>query len=119
MWMESIAGLMQPTVDEIDGLWIHPAYQGRGIGSSLLAFGEERHPASRISARLADLLQPTTSARSTSTARAATPCSGPSDTARLRLEEESFAMERSLDGGKYLMPRTSPSSAPSTSAAIP
>lgn len=37
----TIAGLMQPTVDEIDGLWIHPAYQGRGIGSRLLAYGED------------------------------------------------------------------------------
>ncbi len=36
-----IAGLMQPTVDEIDGLWIHPDYQGQGIGSLLLAYGEE------------------------------------------------------------------------------
>lgn len=36
-----IAGLMQPTIDEIDGLWIHPDFQGQGIGSELLAFGED------------------------------------------------------------------------------
>jgi ribosomal protein S18 acetylase RimI-like enzyme len=36
-----IAGLMQPTVDEIDGLWIHPDFQGHGIGSLLLEYGEE------------------------------------------------------------------------------
>jgi [ribosomal protein S18]-alanine N-acetyltransferase len=36
----AIAGLMQPTVDEIDGLWIHPDFQGQGIGSLLLEYGE-------------------------------------------------------------------------------
>ena len=36
----TIAGLMQPTIDEIDGLWIHPRFQGRGIGSHLPAHGE-------------------------------------------------------------------------------
>lgn len=35
-----IAGLMQPTVDEIDGLWIHPDFQGQGFGSLLLEYGE-------------------------------------------------------------------------------
>jgi ribosomal-protein-alanine N-acetyltransferase len=36
----TIAGLVQPTVDEINGLWIHPDHQGQGIGSLLLAYGE-------------------------------------------------------------------------------
>lgn len=36
-----LAGLMQPTVDEIDGLWVHPAFQGQGIGTRLLQHGED------------------------------------------------------------------------------
>ena len=36
-----IAGLVQPTVDEIDGLWVHPEFQRQGIGSQLLQFGEQ------------------------------------------------------------------------------
>ena len=36
----SISGLLQPTDDEINGLWIHPYHQGRGIGTRLLEFGE-------------------------------------------------------------------------------
>ena len=35
-----IAGLVQPMIDEINGLWIHPGYQGQGIGSHLLRHGE-------------------------------------------------------------------------------
>jgi ribosomal protein S18 acetylase RimI-like enzyme len=36
-----IAGLVQPTLDEINGLWIHPDCQGQGIGSRLLRYGED------------------------------------------------------------------------------
>jgi ribosomal protein S18 acetylase RimI-like enzyme len=37
-----IAGLVQPIVDEINGLWVHPDHQGQGVGSLLLAEGETR-----------------------------------------------------------------------------
>lgn len=37
-----IVGLVQPTADEINGLWVEPAVQGRGIGSALLAEGERQ-----------------------------------------------------------------------------
>lgn len=36
----TVAGLMQPTVDEINGIWVHPDFQGRGIGSRLMDAGE-------------------------------------------------------------------------------
>jgi ribosomal-protein-alanine N-acetyltransferase len=94
----TIAGLMQPTVDEIDGLWIHPAYQGRGIGSSLLAFGEDvirdrgyRRAwltCSSYNQRALDFYR----ARGYTvfrTIRTLHDCG---------IDEESFAMERSLDG---------------------
>jgi [ribosomal protein S18]-alanine N-acetyltransferase len=35
-----VLGLVQPMNDEINGLWVDPAAQGRGIGSMLLAHGE-------------------------------------------------------------------------------
>ena len=94
----TIAGLMQPTVDEIDGLWIHPAYQGHGIGSSLLAFGEgvirdrgyrrawltcssyNQHALDFYRARGYTVFR---------TIRTLHDCG---------IDEESFAMERSLDG---------------------
>lgn len=37
---DSIAGLVQPTEDEINGLWVHPDRHGLGIGSALLAAAE-------------------------------------------------------------------------------
>ena len=37
----TVAGLVQPTLDEINGLWIHPDFQGQGVGSLLLAYGED------------------------------------------------------------------------------
>lgn len=36
-----IAGLVQPMAAEINGLWVHPERQGRGIGTELLRAGEE------------------------------------------------------------------------------
>ena len=36
-----IAGLVQPTVDEVDGLWVHPHFHRRGIGTRLLQQGEQ------------------------------------------------------------------------------
>jgi [ribosomal protein S18]-alanine N-acetyltransferase len=35
-----VLGLVQPMKDEINGLWVDPAAQGRGIGTALLVFGE-------------------------------------------------------------------------------
>ena len=35
-----ILGLVQPARDEINGLWVHPAYQGTGAGTALLRGGE-------------------------------------------------------------------------------
>lgn len=37
-----LVGLVQPAADEINGLWVEPAVQGRGIGSALLAEGERQ-----------------------------------------------------------------------------
>lgn len=36
----AIAGILQPSGDEINGLWIHPTWQGRGLGAWLLGEGE-------------------------------------------------------------------------------
>lgn len=35
-----ILGLVQPMKDEINGLWVDPAAQGRGVGTALLLHGE-------------------------------------------------------------------------------
>jgi ribosomal protein S18 acetylase RimI-like enzyme len=35
-----ILGVVQPAADEINGLWVDPAAQGRGVGTALLAHGE-------------------------------------------------------------------------------
>jgi [ribosomal protein S18]-alanine N-acetyltransferase len=36
-----IIGLVQPIDAEINGLWVHPDWQGRGAGTALLRTGEE------------------------------------------------------------------------------
>jgi ribosomal-protein-alanine N-acetyltransferase len=35
-----ILGLVQPTADEVNGLWVDPAAQGRGVGTALLRHAE-------------------------------------------------------------------------------
>jgi [ribosomal protein S18]-alanine N-acetyltransferase len=35
-----VLGLVQPVDDEINGLWVDPAAQGRGVGTALLLHGE-------------------------------------------------------------------------------
>jgi GNAT superfamily N-acetyltransferase len=35
-----VCGLVQPMSDEINGLWVGPAAQGRGVGTALLRHGE-------------------------------------------------------------------------------
>jgi ribosomal protein S18 acetylase RimI-like enzyme len=37
----AIIGLVQPNGDEINGLWVHPGWQGSGAGTILLKTGEE------------------------------------------------------------------------------
>jgi ribosomal protein S18 acetylase RimI-like enzyme len=37
-----LLGLVQPMKDEINGLWVDPAAQGRGVGTALLSHGEGR-----------------------------------------------------------------------------
>jgi ribosomal protein S18 acetylase RimI-like enzyme len=37
----AILGLVQPMEAEINGLWVHPAYQGQGVGTRLLRAGED------------------------------------------------------------------------------
>jgi ribosomal protein S18 acetylase RimI-like enzyme len=36
----ALLGLVQPMMDEINGLWVDPAAQGRGVGTALLRHGE-------------------------------------------------------------------------------
>jgi ribosomal-protein-alanine N-acetyltransferase len=35
-----LLGLAQPMLDEINGLWVDPSAQGRGVGTALLLHGE-------------------------------------------------------------------------------
>ena len=36
----TLLGLVQPMNDEVNGLWVDPAAQGRGVGTALLGHGE-------------------------------------------------------------------------------
>src|SRR5262245_59172557 len=36
-----VIGLVQPKSDEINGLWVHPSAQGKGVGSTLLNKAEK------------------------------------------------------------------------------
>jgi ribosomal protein S18 acetylase RimI-like enzyme len=38
----SLVGLAQPAADEVNGLWIDPGWQGRGVGRRLLQAAESR-----------------------------------------------------------------------------
>lgn len=38
----TLAGLVQPRADEVNGLWVDPAWQGRGLGRLLLGAAESR-----------------------------------------------------------------------------
>jgi ribosomal protein S18 acetylase RimI-like enzyme len=38
----AVVGLVQPRREEINGLWVHPSVQGRGVGTRLLDFAERR-----------------------------------------------------------------------------
>jgi ribosomal-protein-alanine N-acetyltransferase len=38
----TLLGLVQPRRDEINGLWVHPSWQRRGVGSFLLRSSERR-----------------------------------------------------------------------------
>lgn len=44
-----VLGLVQPMADEINGLWVDPAAQGRGVGTALLLHGEARIAAAGFS----------------------------------------------------------------------
>jgi ribosomal protein S18 acetylase RimI-like enzyme len=35
-----LLGVVQPMKDEVNGLWVDPAAQGRGVGTALLRHGE-------------------------------------------------------------------------------
>src|SRR5262249_55793660 len=36
----TVLGLVQPLKDEVNGLWVDPSAQGRGVGTALLRHGE-------------------------------------------------------------------------------
>ena len=91
-----IAGLVQPTMDEVDGLWVHPDFQRPWDRHPLLHQGEQVIR-ERGSTEAGSPARPSTPAHSSSTGAADTGCSGAAwKLHECGIDEESFAMERML-----------------------
>lgn len=36
-----VLGVVQPMLDEVNGLWVEPSVQGRGVSTAILRYAEE------------------------------------------------------------------------------